>query len=135
MRACVQDAGATSPEVRNIPVIELQANDVLIKVAYAALNPVDGKFFLPESTHTIVGSDLSGTIVALGPNINNKKLKVGARVATMVHGGKYTDIGAFAEYARAESELVWEVPAELALEDAAAFSMGVLTSGQVRRCA
>lgn len=39
----------------------------------------------------IIGCDLAGSIVRLGPNLTDKSLKVGDRVAAFVHGGKFSD--------------------------------------------
>jgi NADPH:quinone reductase-like Zn-dependent oxidoreductase len=46
--------------------------------------------------NAILGFDLAGTIVALGSDIANSKLKVGDLVAGMVLGGSVPDKGAFA---------------------------------------
>lgn len=121
-------------EVRDIAVPGLQPNDVLIRVQYAALNPTDYKHshfgLAPEAA--IIGCDLSGTIVALGSDVKNSELQVGTKVATVVHGGKFYDKGSFAEYARAESELVWKLPENLDLKEAASFPLALITNGQVR---
>jgi NADPH:quinone reductase-like Zn-dependent oxidoreductase len=113
-------------------VPKLQPNEVLIKVAYAALNPADQKGIdMISPPGAIIGSDLSGTIVALGSDVNNPELAIGTRVATLVTGAKYPDQGSFAEYCKAESELVWIVPDGLRLEEAAAYPMALITNGQV----
>jgi NADPH:quinone reductase-like Zn-dependent oxidoreductase len=39
----------------------------------------------------IVGCDFSGSIVKLGSGLKNPSLKVGDRVATAIHGGKFKD--------------------------------------------
>jgi NADPH:quinone reductase-like Zn-dependent oxidoreductase len=97
------------------------------------LNPTDWKHSLfglaPPSA--IIGVDLSGTIAAIGAGVKNSDLKIGDKVATVVHGGKFYDKGSFAEYARAENELVWKVPEGLELEDAATYPLALITNGQV----
>jgi NADPH:quinone reductase-like Zn-dependent oxidoreductase len=44
----------------------------------------------------IIGCDYSGVVVKLGEDLLNPDWKVGDQIAGMVHGGKFTDKGAFA---------------------------------------
>lgn len=44
-----------------------------------------------------------------------------------MHGGKYKDKGAFAEYVTTDSKHVWHVPDALPLDQAATFTALVLT--------
>ena len=52
-------------------------------------------------------------------------------MAGIVHGNKYADKGCFAEYARAESDLIWAVPDSMSLEDAVSYTTPFVTSLQV----
>lgn len=80
-----------------------------------------------------IGCDYSGTIVALGKNITNKSLKEGDEVASMVHGGKFQDKGAFAEYTRVESDLLWKVPEKgsVGLREAPIYGIAFTTAAQI----
>ena len=99
--------------------------------------------------NAIIGFDLAGTVVAVGNDIANSNLKLGDRVATMVHGGAIADRGAFAgkscilpvdslpirllsvtEYARADSDLVWLVPDSVSLREAAGVTATLATAAQ-----
>lgn len=79
----------------------------------------------------ILGCDLSGEIVKLGEGVVNKDLKVGDKVACTVHGGLFQDKGGYAEYARAQSDLVWKVPESLDMAGAATFACAWVTACQV----
>ena len=56
---------------------------------------------------------------------------MGDRVAGCVHGGTYPDRGAYAEYVKAESDLVWKVPDDMPLAEASSFGVPWLTVCQV----
>lgn len=80
----------------------------------------------------IMGSDFSGTIVALGPNLATSR-KVGDRVAGTNPGGQTLDRGTFAEYTKAESDLVFNVPEGFSMEGASHFGVTWITALQVSR--
>ncbi|KAL7420011.1 hypothetical protein Q5752_004975 [Cryptotrichosporon argae] len=129
MKALVEGADF-KPAVQTIDVPQLEANDVLIKVAYASQNPTDWKHAAGISPpNAILGCDLAGTVVALGPDLKTP-LQVGDRVAGFVHGGLFDSKGAYAEYARAESDLIWKVPDDVKLEDAATAGVPWITAAQ-----
>ena len=109
------------------PVMEGE-NDVIIKVEYSACNPVDNFMaatgMLVESFPFVVGCDCSGTVEAVG---QNSKFKVGDRVATYPGLGKPTT-GTFAEYVKADSRLVFQIPESMQLEEASTLGVGSLTA-------
>lgn len=72
---------------------------------------------------------MSGTVVALGPNLKTQ-WKVGDRVAGTIHGNLYPEQGAFAEYARAQSDLIFAVPEQINMEEAATFGVAWVTALQ-----
>ena len=47
-------------------------------------------------------------MVKTGKNVSSRK--VGEHVAGFVHGGAFSDEGAFAEYVKTPADLVWPVP-------------------------
>jgi len=82
----------------------------LIKVKAIGLNPGDLRALrMYPANGAFVGSDLSGEVVKLGPNLQND-IKIGDVVGASVTGSVETGRGAFAEYAKAYSDIVWKVP-------------------------
>ena len=85
-----------------LTVSDLQVDDLLIKVAYASINPMDPKLqlynFWSFPLPLILGFDFSGTVVAVGsdeaPPHSDAAVKVGSEVFGFASKG-----GCFAEYA------------------------------------
>ncbi len=122
MRAVVisRFGGPEVLEVRDLPIPQPEAGQVLIKVAYAGVNYAElmarrGEFHaLP--TPFIPGYEVSGTIAALGANIEG--FRVGQPVAAL------TIQAGYAEYATAQAALTFPLDASASpidLEQAAAF--------------
>ncbi|CAD6588290.1 MAG: hypothetical protein CYPHOPRED_004329, partial [Cyphobasidiales sp. Tagirdzhanova-0007] len=131
MRALVQENGSRSASIVEIPTPKLEDNDVLVKIEYVAQNPTDWKHIAQNSPPgSIIGCDCSGTLVSLGSALKNPSLKLGDRVAGCVHGGLFKDKGAFAEYAKVESDLMWKVPDAIKMENAAMFATAWMTAAQ-----
>lgn len=82
--------------------------------------------------NAICGCDFAGTVVSLGESLKTP-LQIGDKVCGSVHGGLYITKGSFAEYARAESDLVMRVPEGLDQEAASNFGIPYLTALHVRR--
>jgi NADPH:quinone reductase-like Zn-dependent oxidoreductase len=83
------------------------------------LNPTDWKHrdgLLPVDA--TLGCDFAGVVDAVGADVTN--VKVGDRVASFVHGGRYVGVGSFAQYIQTEGSLVWKVPDNITFEQAAA---------------
>jgi len=131
MKAFAQNENEKAASVKEISVPKLEENDILIKVSYAAQNPTDWKhsaFLSPPNA--ILGCDLSGTVVAIGSSPKNTSIKVGDKVAGCVHGGLFEDKGSYAEYARAESDLIFKVPEGQKMEEMAVFGVPWVTACQ-----
>jgi putative PIG3 family NAD(P)H quinone oxidoreductase len=113
----IREAGA--PEVlraveRAVP--QLQAGEVLIRVAAAGVNRPDvlqrrGQYAPPAGTTDIPGLEVAGEVVAVAPDV--REPKVGERVCALVAGGGY------AQYTAAPAVQCLPVPAPLSLEEAA----------------
>ena len=71
---------------------------------------------------SIVGCDASGTVVKVGKDVTTG-VKIGDHVAAFVHGSKFSDEGAFAEYVKVPAELAWVVPEKLKFEESATFGI------------
>jgi NADPH2:quinone reductase len=106
------------------PVPSAAAGEVLIEVAAAGVNRPDvlqrkGGYPPPPGASDIPGLEVAGTIVALGPQANNKSAsqvndwKIGDEVCALVTGGGY------AEYVAAPAVQCLPVPRGLTLEQAA----------------
>ncbi|KAL8765382.1 MAG: hypothetical protein Q9209_007530 [Squamulea sp. 1 TL-2023] len=79
----------------------------------------------------IHGYDFAGTIVALGTDAAAlDHLVVGDGVVGLVHGTNklQPDVGAFAEYFGASTDLLLKIPNSMSLEEAASFGRGVATA-------
>ncbi len=107
--------------------------EILVKVAAAAINPVDVKLraghlslFMPLEFPARLGGDVSGTVEAVGEGIT--AFAPGDRVAGMIDP---TRNGAYAEKVAASAGAFVKVPDRLDLVDAAALPMGALTGIQL----
>ena len=112
---------------------EIGPDDVLVRVHAAALNPYDwhmlrgdpyvarlmGTVGLTKPKPRIAGVDGAGVVEAVGANVRG--LRPGDEVL-----GRFE--GSFAEYARAEADLVVPKPARLTFEQAAAVTMAGQTA-------
>lgn len=108
-----------------VTVPEINAEQVLIKVAYAGINPVDyktrqGKGWGADNIQkdkfdnnepAILGFDVAGVIV----KSNNEQFAVGENVAALTFGG-----GCYAEYVAVDTKLLAKVPESVTLEQAGA---------------
>jgi NADPH:quinone reductase-like Zn-dependent oxidoreductase len=135
MKALILDAEARTANVRNIPIPIPAAGEVLVQVRAISLNPIDPLYVAHPlgSSGRTVGSDFAGTIASLSPSIPQAaNLNIGNRVAGFLQGACSVNDrpGAFAEYAVIPWELVWRVPEEVKLEEAAGMSLVALTAAQ-----
>ena len=103
-----------------------KAGEVLIKVQYAGVNPIDWKFragylkdYMPIQLPYTPGLDVSGTIEEIGPGVTG--LKKGEAVFGLAQGG-------YAEYAIAKAGEVAAKPDGLSFEIAATLPVGALTA-------
>ncbi|RYP90388.1 hypothetical protein DL770_003472 [Monosporascus sp. CRB-9-2] len=114
----------------NAPVPSLAPDMAIVKTAAVAINPADAKMLdYSAAVGAIHGYDFAGTIVALGADAPSH-LAVGDRVAGLVHGMNKLrpDVGAFAEYVGAYSDLLLKIPDHMSLEEAASFGTGLATA-------
>jgi NADPH:quinone reductase-like Zn-dependent oxidoreductase len=120
--------GSEKLVLETIPRPVPKANEVLIKVHFAGVNPVDWKFragylkdFMPVQLPFVPGIDVSGTIEELGSEV--KGLKKGQAVFGVANG-------AYAEYAIASANDITIKPDSLRFEQAATLPVGALTAWQ-----
>lgn len=140
----VQQYAFGGPEVlryEEVPVPDLQPNEVLVRVHAVGLNPPDwylrdGYRMLPPEWQpkvafpVILGTDISGVIVALGDNVTS--FSVGDEVYSMVRfpDGAAGGSRAYAEYVSVAATEVARKPRHLDHIHAAATPMSLLTAWQ-----
>lgn len=123
------EAGVRAAEVPDPPV---GADDVLIKIHAASVNPLDlktrdGEFkaILPYRVPFILGNDLAGVVAEVGANVS--RFAVGDEV--YARPGK-DRIGTFAEFIAVHQDDVAIKPATLTMAEAASLPLVALTSWQ-----
>ncbi|WP_454634051.1 NADP-dependent oxidoreductase [Bradyrhizobium cenepequi] len=104
--------------------------EVLVDVRAAGVGPWDGwiragKSALPQPLPLTLGSDLSGTVAALGPGI------CGIAVGDQVFGVTNSQfLGAYAEYAVASAGMLAKKPSSLSYAEAASVPVVAVTAWQ-----
>jgi NADPH:quinone reductase-like Zn-dependent oxidoreductase len=104
--------------------------EVLVKVHAAGVGPWDGwiragKSVLPQPLPLTLGSDLSGDIQAVGPDVSD--LRVGDQVYGVTNPRA---IGAYAEYALASAAMIARKPTSLTYIEAASVPVIAVTAWQ-----
>ena len=113
-----------------VPVPTPGPGEVLVKVHAAGVGPWDGwirggRSALPQPLPLTPGSDLSGAIEAVGPDV------AGLRVGDQVYGVTNPRfIGAYAEYALASAAMIARKPASLSHIEAASVPVIAVTAWQ-----
>ena len=107
-----------------------EADQVLVRVRACAVNPIDtyvraGSVAMPLPFPFVVGCDLAGEVVAVGPGVTN--LKVGDRVWGSNQGvlGRQ---GTFAELAAVDAEWLYPTPSGVGDRDAVAAALVGITA-------
>jgi NADPH:quinone reductase-like Zn-dependent oxidoreductase len=128
--------GPESIEIIEVPAIEPGPGEILVRIAAAAVNPVDlavaGGFFhgrglINQPEHTGLGWDLAGTVAASGPGVD---LDVGTQVAGLVTGFD-RDFGTYAEQIVVPAADVAVVPDGVDLVAASTVPLNGLTAAQI----
>jgi NADPH:quinone reductase-like Zn-dependent oxidoreductase len=117
--------------IHEVPVPEIDPNEVLIAVHTAGVGPWDaemreGCVSGPVNFPLILGTDGSGIVAAVGPRV--RRLKVGERVYSYSYENPKG--GFYAEYVAVDSQKVAPAPATLTLEEAGAIATTGLTAVQ-----
>ncbi|MBU2863078.1 NADP-dependent oxidoreductase [Reinekea forsetii] len=119
-------------EINTIAVPSPNADEVLVKVKSAAVNPVDWKIregylqdMLNHNLPLTLGWDVAGEIESIGENV--KEFKVGDAVYSRP---EITKNGSFAEYMTISANEVALKPASLSWQEAAGVPLAGLTAWQ-----
>lgn len=114
----------------DLPTPEPKPGEVRVKIGATSLNPIDtyirsGMVAMSLPMPFIPGSDLAGTVEAIGPSTN--RFKVGDRVWGSNQGllGRQ---GTFAEFACVHEDFLYPTPASVSDEDAAATALVGITA-------
>jgi NADPH:quinone reductase-like Zn-dependent oxidoreductase len=115
-------------QLEDVPRPEPGPHEVLVRVHAAGVNPVDWKIregkFGEVPFPSIMGSDFSGEIEALGPDVTE------FRVGEAVLGSVSDASGSYAEFALAPVSRIVEKPAGLDYLQAAAIPVPAMTAWQ-----
>ena len=112
----------------NVPDPVIKAEEVLVKIEYAALNRADlmqreGDYPPPPGCPDWMGLEISGEIVEVGPEAKEKsKWKIGDKVCALLGGGGY------AEYAAIKYDMLMPVPENCTMAEAAAIPEAFATA-------
>src|SRR6476659_7280803 len=135
MRAVALDkfGGPEALKIQNLPIPEIEAEEVLIRVEAAGVGAWDpfereGRFVEIMGTKPtfpyVLGTDGAGTIAAVGKDV--KRLKEGDRVyAAELANPKG---GFYAQYAAVKADNVSLIPGDLTMEQAAVLPTDALTA-------
>ncbi|MGJ5691630.1 zinc-binding dehydrogenase [Streptomyces sp. SID7815] len=116
----------------DLPDPQVGADDVLVKIHAAGVNPLDlrirnGDFktFLPYRLPLVLGHDLAGTVVRVGPSVT--RFAVGDEVYARPDKDR---IGTFAELIAVHQDDLAPKPATLTMAEAASLPLVALTAWQ-----
>jgi NADPH:quinone reductase-like Zn-dependent oxidoreductase len=115
-----------------VPEPEVREDDVLIEIHAAALNLLDAKLLngefkliLPYRTPFVLGHDLAGVVIRVGPRV--RQFQVGDEVYARADDFR---IGTFAERIAVREDSVALKPANISMEEAASIPLVGLTAWQ-----
>lgn len=116
---------------REVPIPQVGAGQVLVKIAASGVNPLDIKIRAGKAEHArhpipaILGIDMAGTVVAIGPEVD--QFQPGDEVFGMI-GGVGGLQGSLAEFAAVDAALLAHKPAGLTMREAAALPLIFITA-------
>ena len=127
MKAVLMDefGGVEVLKVGEIDKPEPKEGQVLVKVVATSVNRPDlvqrqGNYPPPPGDSEILGLEVSGTISAIGPDVDG--WNIGDRVVSLVGGGGY------AEYATAYASHLMRIPDNVSFEEAACICESYMTA-------
>ncbi|KAI8635187.1 zinc-binding oxidoreductase CipB [Xylariaceae sp. FL1651] len=132
LAAFITHAKAYPFEIGSTPIWTPGADEVLVKNQVVAINPVDGNLqymaFYPLKYPTILGQDVAGEVVAVGPGVT--RFQVGDRIvghATSMVSGRQQD-GGFQLYTTLQTNMASPIPASMSYEAAVVLPLGLSTA-------
>ena len=119
--------------VEERPIPTPKTGELLVKNSAVAINPVDWKIqgggFIITKYPNVLGSDVAGTVEAVGSGVEH--FKEGDRVTgfAAVIGTNNSDDGAFQQYTILREHCAAKLPQGLSFEDGSTLPMSVATAG------
>lgn len=124
--------GRAGMRAAEVPEPEVGADDVLVRIHAAGVNPLDlkvrkGDFkaFMPYRLPLVLGNDLAGTVVRAGPSVT--RFAVGDEVYARPDKDR---IGTFAERIAVHQDDLAPKPATLTMAETASLALVALTAWQ-----
>ena len=112
MKAAVLNKKNSNLEVKDVSEPKIEENDVLVKIKYAGVNPLDNmiireevKLIVPYKYPLVMGNEFSGVVEKVGSNVSG--FSKGDRVYARMPLDK---IGAFAEYVCIDKDALALIP-------------------------
>lgn len=132
MKAAVLNKKNEDLEIKEVPMPEIDEDDVLVKVKYAGVNPIDNmivreevKLITPYKYPLVMGNEFSGIVEKTGSSVTD--FTEGDRVYARMPLNK---IGAFAEYVAINKYAIAKIPDYLKFDEAACVPLTALTAIQ-----
>lgn len=132
MKTAVLNKKNQDLEIKEVPMPEIDKDDVLVKVKYAGVNPLDNmivreevKLITPYKYPLVMGNEFSGIVEKTGSNVVD--FIEGDRVYARMPLNK---IGAFAEYVAINKDAIAKMPDYLKFDEAACVPLTALTAIQ-----
>ncbi|MFT7287289.1 MAG: NADPH2:quinone reductase [Halieaceae bacterium] len=126
--------GSDTLEITERPDPSPQPGEVLVRIEYAGVNPLDWKIregfmkaVMPYEFPIIPGCDMAGTVVATGPDTS--RFAIGDRVFAYAKGAVIHS-GTYAEYIAVPEAVLAAVPASIEMAAAASVPVAALTAWQ-----
>lgn len=118
--------------VKPAPMWKPGANEILVRNRAVAINPIDYSLqsfaWFPFEYPTILGHDLAGEVVEVGPSVT--RFKAGDRVLGQAVGisTKNKAENAFQHFTILQEHMASSIPASITFEDAAVIPLGLSTA-------
>ena len=132
MKSAILNKKNSPLEITEIPIPEISDDEVLVKIMYAGVNPLDNmivreevKLITPYKYPLVMGNEFSGVVEKVGSNVTG--FSEGDRVYARMPLDK---IGTFAEYTAISKDALSKVPDYLSFEEAACVPLTALTAVQ-----
>lgn len=129
----IKQYGKRSGSIGELPEPKVGANDVLVQIKATSINPLDAKIrsgefkqVLPYTFPLILGNDLAGVVVRVGPGV--RQFKPGDEVYARPAQDR---IGTFAELISVDQDSLALKPRNISMEQAASLPLVALTAWQV----
>ncbi|MCO8168242.1 NADP-dependent oxidoreductase [Pseudomonas sp. 21LCFQ02] len=129
----IKQYGKRSGSIGELPEPKVGANDVLVQIKATSINPLDAKIrsgefkqILPYTFPLILGNDLAGVVVRVGPGV--RQFKPGDEVYARPAQDR---IGTFAELISVDQDSLALKPRNINMEQAASLPLVALTAWQV----